>query len=46
MAEQNCFLRKLSKTLQIIPGNAPKLGATLKGKNLLPEGSKSFKRST
>ena len=37
------FVRKSRKILKSMPGNTSKLGATLKGKNLLPEeGAKFF----
>ena len=36
------FLRTSSKILKILPSITSKIGATLKGENLLPTGSKFF----
>ena len=42
VARTELFLRTLRKTLEIMTRIAFKIGATLKGKNLLPEGANSF----
>ena len=40
--ERNYFYPHPAKGLKSMPRFAPKIGASLKGKNLLPEGANSF----